>query len=176
LSQLVDGNETSKSAVIVYSTRYGNTKKIAESLELGLKEAQIQTACVNSGEVVLDSLSQYDLICVAAPTEWLTAAKPIKEFLENLKRTNLSGKYGFAFDTKLDRPLSGSAANLIEKELRRLGLQIIAPRESATVFLEKGTTSGAWLKEGEEKRFEKIGLQLGDMLLATTKGKEVISA
>jgi hypothetical protein len=87
-----------------------------------------------------------------------------RTFLAKLKkRVNLTGKYGFAYDTKVDSKLSGSAAKFIEKELKNQGLQIIAPRESAIVF---ALNTGAKLKEGEDKRFEQIGLQLGTELPA----------
>ena len=155
-------------ACVIFDTRYGNTEKIAKSFETGLKEAGIQTVCVNAKDVVVDSLKQCDLICGGAPTEWLTASKPMKEFLGKLKSVDLYGKYGFAFDTKLDAPLSGSAAKFIEKELKNLGLQVIAPRESAIVLSlkERGAITGARLKEGEEKRFEQVGLQVGAALVA----------
>ena len=74
---------------------------------------------------------------------------------------DLSGKYGFAFDTKFDSRMSGSAAKFIEKELNRLRLKLIAPRESAIVLGIKEKDGGARLKEGEEMRFEQIGLQIG---------------
>jgi len=152
-------------AIIVFDTRYGNTEKIAKSFETGLKEAGVQTACINVKDVAVDSLKQYDLICVSAPTEAFTASKPMKQFLAKLKSTDLSGRYGFAFDTKLDWRFSGSAAKFIEKELNNLGLQIIAPRDSAIVFAlkERGAITGARLKEGEEKRLEQIGLRVGTM-------------
>lgn len=156
---------------MIFDSRYGNTEKIAKSFDTGLKDAGIQTACVNAKDVALYSLKQYDLICVGAPTEWLTASKPVKEFLGTLKGIDLSGQYGLAFDTKLDRPLSGSAAKFIEKELKNRGLQIIAPRESATVFLVNGQVGDAYLKEGEEKRFELIGAQVGGAL-AAAKGEK----
>jgi flavodoxin len=150
-------------ACVIFDTRYGNTEKIARSFETGLQQAGLQTVCVNARDVAIDSLNQYDLICVGAPTEAFGASKPMKEFLGKLKSIDLSGKYGFAFDTKLDWRLSGSAAKFIEKELYNLRLQIIAPRESAMVFTlkERGAITGARLKEGEEKRFEQIGLQVG---------------
>ena len=72
-------------ACVIFDTRYGNTEKIAESFETGLKEAGIQTVSVNANDVAVDSLKQYDLICVGAPTEAFTAYKPMKEFLEKLK-------------------------------------------------------------------------------------------
>ena len=156
-------------AIIIYHTRFGNTERIAKSLEIGLKEASgIQdVVCTNVRDVVTavddDSLKEYDIICIGAPTEGFSAPKPIKEFLGKLKRVNLAGKYGFAFDTKVDSKLSGSAAKFIEKELKSQGLQIVAPRESAIVFAlkEMGTITDARLKEGEDKRFEQVGLQLG---------------
>ena len=150
-------------AIIIFDSRYGNTEKIARSFEAGLKQAGVQTVCVNAKDVPVDSLKQYDLICVGAPTEAFTASRSIKEFLGKLKGVNLAGKYGFAFDTKLDSRLSGSAAKFIEKALSNQGLKILAPRESAIVFSmkEKGATTGAELKEGEEEKFEKIGTQLG---------------
>jgi len=49
-------------ASVVFDTRYGNTEKIARSLETGLKEAGIQTVCVNAKDVAIDSLKQDDLI------------------------------------------------------------------------------------------------------------------
>jgi flavodoxin len=153
-------------ACVIFDTRYGNTEKIARSLETGLKEAGIQTVCVNAKDVAVDSLKEYDLICVGAPTEWVTASKPMKEFLGKLKSVDLSGKCGFAFDTKLDAPLSGSAAKFIEKELKNLGLQIVLPRESAIVFGVKKEEGSMRLKEGEEKKFEQIGAQVGTALSA----------
>jgi len=70
--------------------------------------------------------------------------------------------------TKLDWRFSGSAAKFIERELSNLGFRIIAPRESAIVLTlkERGAITGARLKEGEEKRFEQIGTQVGTALAA----------
>jgi flavodoxin len=157
-------------AIIIYHTRYGNTERIAKSLEIGLKKASDieDVLCSNVRDIVLsatdNSLKEYDITCIGAPTEGFSAPKPIKEFLGKLKkRVNLTGKYGFAYDTKVDSKLSGSAAKFIEKELKNQGLQIIAPRESAIVF---ALNTGAKLKEGEDKRFEQIGLQLGTELPA----------
>lgn len=158
-------------ASVIFDTRYGNTEKIAKSLENGLKQAGVQTDCVNARDVVVGSLSQYDLICVGAPTEAFSASKPMKTFLANLKSTGLSGKHGFAFDTKLDWRFSGSAAKFIERELSSLGVRIIAPRESAIVFSlkERGAIIGAKLKEAEEKRFEQVGVHVATAFAAAVR-------
>lgn len=170
-SELISKSATPKRAIVIFDTRYGNTEKIAKSLEAGLRESGIQTACVNAKEATLESLKEYDLIAVGAPTEWLSASKPMKEFLGKLESADLSGRYGFAFDTKLERPLSGSAGKHIEKEMKKLGLESIAPRESAAVFGTSSSMSSMTLKEGEDKKFEQIGLQVGTALLA--KGRKI---
>jgi flavodoxin len=148
-------------AIVIFDTRYGNTEKIAKSFETGLKEAGLQTVCLNARDVDVDSLKQYDLICVGAPTHFITASKPMKKLLGKLKSIDLSGKYCFAFGTKFDSRMSGCAAKFIEKQLNSLGLKIITPRESAIVFGIKEKEGGARLREGEEKRFKQIGLQIG---------------
>ncbi|HEV2226312.1 MAG TPA: flavodoxin domain-containing protein [Nitrososphaerales archaeon] len=153
-------------ACVVFDTRYGNTERIAKSVASGLKEAGIEAACIQAKDLTSSSLKQYDLICAGAPTEWLTASKPMKRFLEGLHGEVLSGKYGFAFDTKLGRPLSGSASGYIEKELGKVGLEIIARRESAIVYGTGGSMSGMRLIDGEEQRFEAIGREVGAVLTA----------
>jgi flavorubredoxin len=154
-------------SIIIYHTRFGNTERIAKSIEMGLKKAsgRQDVVCINVTDVmaVIDSVKEHDLICIGAPTEGFTAPKPIKQFLRKLKSIDLSGRYGFAFDTKVESRLAGSAAKFIEKELTSQGLQLIAARRSAIVYpvKEMGSISGARLKEGEDKTFEQVGLQLG---------------
>jgi flavorubredoxin len=154
-------------SIIIYHTRFGNTERIAKSIEMGLKKASglQDVVCIKVTDVmaVIDSVKEHDLICIGAPTEGFTAPKPIKQFLRKLKSRDLSGKYGFAFDTKVESRLAGSAAKFIEKELTSQGLQLIAARRSAIVYpvKEMGSISGARLKEGEDKTFEQVGLQLG---------------
>ena len=162
--------EPKRRALVAYDTKYGNTKKIAEALQLGLKDVGLETACLNAMGLAIESLKEFDLIAVDAPTEKMTASKSIKEFLEKLENANLSRKFGFAFDTRLPFPLSGSGAKFIEKELKNSGLEIIAPRASATVVSHKDDEGGIRLKEGEEKRFEQIGREVGTAFLARAEG------
>jgi len=159
-------------AIVLYDSRFGSTEKIAKSLEIGLKAAgRIETVvCTDTGHIQsADSLKEYDILCIGGPTENMGASKSMKEFLEKLKSTDLSGKHGFAFDTKLDSRFSGSAAKHIEKELVNQGLRIIAPRESAIVssIKERGQMVGSKLKEGEEKRFEEVGRLIGTATVQT---------
>jgi len=153
-------------ALIIFDSRYGNTERISRSFEVGLKQTGTYTQCVNAREINPNSLRDYDLIAVGAPTEKITASDSIKAFLAKLEGMDFSGKAGFAFDTKLPYPLSGSAAKFIEKKLKNLGFEIVFEKSSAIVLAQKGKEGGVLLKEGEEKRFEDIGTQVGTAFLS----------
>lgn len=133
----------------------------------GLKDARVEAYEVNLHKVSVNELTAYDILVFGAPTQYFTASRSLKEFLERISSVNLKGKLAFAFDTKLDSRLSGSAAKYIEKELIKQGFQIIAPRESAIVtsVKDKGSTAGAKLREGVEEHFREIGRRLGNAIL-----------
>jgi len=149
-------------AAVVFSSRFGSTERVAKSLESGLKQAGMRTFCTSITEIAPESLKEYDLICVGGPTEAFGASKPMKEFLRATKGINLEGKLCFAFDTKLDSRLSGSAAKHIEEALDDQGLRVIYPRKSAIVKTVKqgGAIKGAVLSDGEDKKFEQVGLKV----------------
>ena len=157
------GAAGNRSAAVVFDTRFGTTEKGATALEVGLREAGRQTMCINTRGIAPESLKQFDLICVGGPTEQFSASKQMKEFLRSSRGINLAGRFAFAFDTKLESRLSGSAAKYIEHELDDQGLHVLAPRESAlvTTVRQRGEITGASLKEGEEQRFERLGLRIG---------------
>jgi len=150
-------------AAVVFASRFGTTELVARAFERGLKEAGMETVCAKTGEVSPESLKDYDLICLGGPTEVLTATKQVRDFLKSMGGVSMEGRFGFAFDTKLDSRFSGSAAKFIEHGLDDRGLHLIAGRESAIVTSRKegGRIVGADLKEGEEKRFEDIGVRVG---------------
>jgi flavorubredoxin len=161
-------------AIVLFDTLFGNTERIASSLVRGLREAGLEAEYINISEVLnLDDLVKYDLIALGAPTHYLTASKPMKDLLDRLKDMDLRGKWGFAFDTKLDYFMAGSAARLIEKKLKACGLDIIKPHISAIVIGRKEKekkkkneikNGDAILKEGEEEHFETVGKEIGKLV------------
>jgi len=167
-------------ACVIFDTRYGNTEKVARALEAGLIESGIQTNCLGIKDLTIGSLNQYDLICVGGPTQYRTASKSMQEFLNAVADVKLSGKLAFAFDTRRESFMAGSAANYIEGKLRRLGLRIISQNESAMIVSsgperrkDEFSDKDEWkewkhknegLREGEEKRFVRIGTMIGKAL------------
>jgi len=157
------GNRRKASAAVLFATRFGTTEIVARAFERGLKEAGVETVCARTSNVAPGSLRNYDLICLGGPTEVFTATREVKEFLSAMGGIDMKGKFGFAFDTKLDSRISGSAAKYIERALDDDGLHMISERQSAIVTSRKdgGRIIGADLKEGEEMRFEELGARIG---------------
>ena len=147
----------------MFATRFGTTEIVARAFERGLKDAGMETVCARTSDVTPGSLRDCDLICLGGPTEVFTATREVKEFLNAIGGLGIGGRFGFAFDTKLDSRMSGSAAKYIEHALDDRGVHLIADRQSAIVTSRKdgGKIVGADLREGEEKRFEELGVRIG---------------
>jgi len=85
-------------------------------------------------------------------------SKPMKTFLEKLKRVDLKGKNAFAFDTKAQGWWAGSAGKAIEKKLKRSGMRIVKPYASAIITEREGP-----LQDGMEEKFKQIGADIAKL-------------
>jgi flavodoxin len=175
-------------ACVIFDTLYGNTEKIARALEAGLERAGLQTVCADVKDVSTGDLNQFDLLCVGGPTQYRTASKTMQDFVRSLGEVNLADKPAFAFDTRRESFLAGSAAKYIEEGLRRQGMEIVSERMSAIIVSlqpEKGKqdfeSKEDWkewrhtneaLREGEEKKFEQLGVQIGRAILNRRRDTE----
>jgi flavorubredoxin len=150
-----------KKAIVVYDSKFGNTEKIAKALSWGMRRNGFRVDCLKVDMADPIKLADYDLIAIGAPTHTLSISEPMNDFLKKLENVNLQGKDGFAFDTRLEYPLSGSAAKGIEKKLKEFKVKIVRPRASAKVRITSGT---AVLVENSEKEFEQIGSEIAKNL------------
>jgi flavorubredoxin len=165
----VSRTESKSKAIVIYDTLFGNTERVAEALSRGIQKYNVEVKCSSIKEADIDELRQYSLIAVGAPTQYLTASRPMKEFLSLLEgNRSLAGKYGFAFDTRYDSFMAGSAAKYIEKRLKTVGIQIIKPHKSGIVRRTKTPCEAAkkdtLLEEGVIQAFEVVGNEIGAFL------------
>ncbi len=147
-------------ALVVYSSMFGNTEKVAKALAAGLEKGSVNVEVVKASDVKLDQLDKVDLLCVGSPVNAWGMSSSVKDFLGHLAVVKgLSGKKAFAFDTKLKGRLAGTAGGKIEKKLTKLGLTVVRHSESAVVKGREGP-----LEEGAEARFTQIGVELAKMI------------
>ncbi len=148
-----------KKAIIVYDTQFGNTEKIAKALANGMKGKTLKVDLAKADTADISKLASYDLLAFGAPTHAFGVSLRMKGLLAKLSGDRLKGKKAFAFDTRMNKWWTGSAAKKIETKLRELGMIIVKPRQSAAVKGREGP-----LAEGAEEAFEKVGHEIAELL------------
>lgn len=90
-------------AIIVYESKFGNSKKVAQDIAAGMTEAGAEALAVHVTDTVADKVAPYDLIVVGSPERAGRPMKSARKFLEALSDVPLEGKtvtffatYGFA--------------------------------------------------------------------------------
>jgi len=87
--------------LVVYYTRSGNTKKMAESIADGIKKAGVSVTVKPVAEVRPSELLDYDGLVIGSPTYYGTMAAEIKRLLDDSVEFHgkLDGKLGAAFSS-----------------------------------------------------------------------------
>jgi len=70
--------------LIVYETKYGNTKNVAETIAEVIKEAGNEVTVVKVDAVEMDSIKDYGAIVIGSPTYASSQARSIKKFISSL--------------------------------------------------------------------------------------------
>jgi len=88
-------------AIVIYYSRSGNTKKMAEIIAKAMNESDLPTECKSVDKVKPEDLLGFDAIVVGSPTYYGHMAGPIKELFDELvsRHGQLDGKVGAAFSS-----------------------------------------------------------------------------
>jgi NAD(P)H dehydrogenase (quinone) len=86
-------------ALIVYYSRGGNTKKMAELIAKGIEKEKVEVEIQDVKDVTADRLLDFDAIVVGSPTYYGSMAAEIKKLFDESVRFHgkLDGKIGAAF-------------------------------------------------------------------------------
>jgi NAD(P)H dehydrogenase (quinone) len=86
-------------ALVLYYSRSGNTKKMAEFIIEGMKDEGVEADLKDVLNVSADELLKYDVIAIGSPTYYGTMAAEIKKLLDESVKLHgkLEGKVGGAF-------------------------------------------------------------------------------
>jgi flavorubredoxin len=149
--------------VILYDSKYGNTKKVAIYLSRGLESGGIYVDSFSIQYFDSNKLTDYDVIGIGGPTHNHGLSKPMKLFLSQIKDINLKDKKGFAFETKNSSALTGSAANKISRYLKMIKIEELYEKITAIVLGREGP-----LEENTLKKMEEFGLNIAEKLNKST--------
>jgi flavodoxin I len=110
--------------VLVYVSKSGNTRIIAEAIAEGARSmdlvADVVDLCNIDNRDVLDA----EVIAIGSPTYEHSMLQPIENLLDGMDRCDCEGKQGIAFGSY---GWSGEAPLLIAKRMRELGFHVLDP-------------------------------------------------
>jgi NAD(P)H dehydrogenase (quinone) len=87
--------------IVIYYSRSGNTKEMAQIIAESMNEAGLKTDCKPVDKVKAKELLGYDAIAIGSPTYYGGMAGPIKELFDETVAFHggLDGKVGAAFSS-----------------------------------------------------------------------------
>jgi NAD(P)H dehydrogenase (quinone) len=88
-------------AIVIYHSRSGNTREMAQIIAKSMNEADLPTECKPVNDITTEELFGYDAIVVGSPTYYGQMAGPIKTLIDDLvsRHGQLDGKIGAAFSS-----------------------------------------------------------------------------
>ncbi|MDH7558083.1 MAG: flavodoxin domain-containing protein [Candidatus Bathyarchaeota archaeon] len=147
--------------LVVYESKYGNTKRVAEAIVEGMNEAEeVEVTIRELKEVDLNAISAYDAILIGSPNHFGGPTRGIKGFIDKFGELQLQGKKFAVFDTYMGGDFE-KAAKKMEKQINEkvLGLKQIISGLSIKVQGMKGP-----ILEGELPRCREFGRKIAAQL------------
>lgn len=125
--------------LIVYFSKFGNTRKVAETMAEVMRQAG-DARVVSIDQLAAPDLEAVNLVVVGSPTHAFTVPQAVRSALDALPQGILAGKSVAAFDTTVKLwPLRLMRASpKLLRQLRKLGGEPVA--EPQTFFVRTSST------------------------------------
>jgi len=155
------GVESLAKVFVVYDTKYGNTKLVAEKIVEGMREVEgIETSISDVEEVDLERVAGYDAILIGSPNHWGGPVRGVNKLIDKLGKLDLKAKWVAVFDTYI----KGDFEKAVKKMEKRINekvprLKLIIPGLSIKVGDMKGP-----IVDGELTKCKEFGRKIADQL------------
>ena len=150
--------------LVIYDSKYGNTKIAAENILEGLKQVEdIEADISYVKEVDSQNVVSYDALIIGAPNHMGSPSRTIKKFFDKLAELDLKSKDVAVFGTYSGRiRVSDRAVKKLEKRVEKTlpKVKLLLPSLSIKV---KGVTGP--VVEGELTRCKDFGNRIANQLL-----------
>ena len=146
---------------VVYDTKYGNTKLVAETIADGLKELEgMETAISDIEELDLDNIPDFDLVLIGSPNHMGGPVRGITRFIDELGKRDMEGKQAAVFDTYMGGDFN-KAVSKMEARIKQKApsLRLISSGLSIKVEGMKGP-----IVEGEIPKCREFGNKIAEQL------------
>ncbi len=139
---------------MIYDSKYGNTRLVAEQIVLGLGEVEGFEAEVGyAKEVDPQSLVAIDVLIFGAPNHMGKPSRTIRKFVDQVATFELKAKWVAAFDTYFQRKRNfEKATKKLEKHINKKlpNLKLITPGLSIRVNGVNGPVADGELSKAKE--------------------------
>lgn len=135
----------------VYDTVYGNTKEVAGILAQILASRNHKVITSDASKASMGLVEQADFIFIGSPTHYWRPTRKIWDFILDISRSRIRGKYCVLYDTRLEKLLAGSAVGKMVKAVLALNFKVLGKGEYFYVESSKGP-----LKLGEVGKCERL--------------------
>jgi flavodoxin len=149
--------------LIIYDSKYGNTKFVAENILEGLKKVEgIGVEIKSVKEVDSDRVGNYDVLIIGAPNHMASPSRTMKKFVTKLAELDLKAKEVAVFGTYSGRIRTVDRAvkkleELVKKNLPKL--KLLSPSLSVRV---KGVTGP--VAKGELIKCQEFGNRIANQI------------
>jgi len=146
---------------IVYDTKYGNTKLVAEKIAEGIRELKgIETEVSDAEKVDFRKIQDADAVLIGAPNHMGSPSRTIMKFIDKLGKLKLKPKNTAVFDTYLGKDFE-KAMKKMENRIREKvpALKIMTSGLSIRVADMKGP-----ITEGELPKCIDFGKKIATQL------------
>lgn len=88
-------------AIVIYYSRSGNTKQMAEIFAQSMNDSDLPTECKSVDQITCEEVFDYDTVVIGSPTYYGQMAAPVKQLIDELiiGHGRLDGKIGAAFSS-----------------------------------------------------------------------------
>ena len=143
--------------IVIYESKYGNTKLVAEKIIEGMKQVSgIEAVLTEVNSIDLKQIARFDTILIGSPNHMGGATRSIRKFIDKLGKLNPEGKLTAVFDTYIGKDYE-KAVRKMERQISEKvsGLKLVEPGLSIRVEGMKGP-----ITEGETPKCKEFGVKI----------------
>ena len=147
--------------IVVYESRYGNTKHVAESIIEGINEVGVvEVSLKELKEVDFKEIPFYDAILIGSPNHVGGPTRGIKGFIDKLGKLPLEGKKFAVFDTYMEKDFE-KAVKKMEKRISEKAPALMRIMSGLSIKVQgiKGP-----IVEGELSKCKEFGRSIANQL------------
>jgi len=143
--------------IVVYESKYGNTKVVAEKIVEGIREVEgMETALLEIKDVDFNKLPGYDAFLIGSPNHVGGPTRGVKKFIDKLGELNVDGKVFAVFDTYIGKDFEKAVKKMEDRIKEKApGLKLLVPGLSIKVQGMKGP-----IVEGELLKCKDFGKKI----------------